>query len=162
MAERSAADTAAIPGGQVVGCAYQVAGQAVAHPYQEGQVVACPYQEGGRCPGRWGGTCGARTGGLVVRKQLQARSQWPQRHLEARSTLLRRPRYFVAASCADTEPRSVVHPGRRLIGKLASHHDVELVGSDEQQSLCDQPVTDTRVSIRNGTHMACGGCAFTC
>ena len=84
---------------------------------------------------------------------LQESPGWPQLLLETGSTTLRRLRYSTSASRASAEPRSAVRPDRRLIDRLGSHCDAELVGGDDCSALRRQLAMDVRLSARSAEQM---------
>ena len=81
--------------------------------------------------------------------------------VESRSASLRRPRYSTQASCSGAEPKNVVHPGRRSIGMLLVHQDLEHAGGNGAELCWKQQSTDVQVSVRNEKGIGCGECAFT-
>ena len=75
--------------------------------------------------------------------------------------MLRRPRYSKQASCSGAEPMAVAHPGRRSIGMLLVHQDLEHAGGNGAELYWKQQPADEQVSVRNEKPIGCGGCTFT-
>ena len=75
--------------------------------------------------------------------------------------MLRRPRYSKQASCSGAEPMNVAHPGRRSIGMLLVHQDLEHAGGNGAELCWKQQPADEQVSVRKEKPIGCGGCTFT-
>ena len=56
---------------------------------------------------------------------------------------------------------NVAHPGRRSIGMLLVHQDLEHAGGNGAELCWKQQPADEQVSVRNVNPIGCGGCTFT-